>query len=100
MATRPLRVSDDILPIGEAKARLSAILNGLNARNRPVVITQNGRPAGVVLTPAEYDRLTERDRVAAAVEEGLADVEAGRIHTTDDVRAILATRRRERAEGR
>ncbi len=90
MATRPLRVSDDILPIGEAKAHLSRILRELAERGRPVVITQNGRPAGVVITPAEYDRLTYRERFVSAVEQGLAEAEAGVGYTSAEVRAILA----------
>lgn len=96
----PLRINDDILPIGEAKARLSSILKGLGDRGRPVVITQNGRPTGVVITPAEYDRLTERDRVAAIVEAGLADIEGGRVYTTSEVRATLAARRSGQIEER
>lgn len=90
MVTKPLRISDDILPIGEAKAQLSSIVRGLGERGRPVVITQHGRPACVLLTPDEYDRLTYRDRVRAAVEEGLASIEAGAGYTTEEVRAILA----------
>lgn len=98
MALEPPRINDDILPIGEAKANLSRILRELGDRGRPVVITQNGRPAGVVITPAEYDRLTEKDRITTVVEAGLADVRAGRVHTTDELRAALAARRKARAE--
>lgn len=89
MAMQPLRIDDDILPIGEAKAHLSRILRELAERGRPVVITQNGRPAGVVVTPAEYDRLTYTDRLRAAVYEGLAQADAGEGYTTEEVLQIL-----------
>ena len=39
----------------------------------------------MVLAPADYDRLTARDRFLAAVEEGLADVEAGRVVSDDEL---------------
>ncbi len=88
---RPLEVGRDILPIGEFKAHASATVRGLKRRRRPLVITQNGRPAAVLLAPADFDRLTARDRFLAAVEEGLADVEAGRLVSDDELESDLKT---------
>ena len=42
-------------------------------------------PFDVVLAPADYDRLTARDRFLAAVEEGLADVKAGRVVSDEEL---------------
>ena len=58
-----------------------------------MLVTQNGRPAGVVLSPAEFDLLVERERLVADVAAGIADLEAGRTHSLDDVRRELARRR-------
>ncbi len=44
-----------------------------------MVITQNGKPAAVLITPEELDRIAERGRFLDAVQEGLADPEAGRL---------------------
>lgn len=38
--------------------------------HQPLVITQNGKAAGVLLSPGEFDRLTERARFVSAVNEG------------------------------
>ncbi len=80
---RPLRVSEDIVPLGEFRAHTARVLGRLREQRRAVVITQNGRPAAVLVTPEEYDQLQERGRFVAAVTEGLADVEAGRV-TADE----------------
>ncbi len=94
---KPIEISRDILPIGEFKAHVSEVMRGLKANRRPVVITQKGRPAAVVMSPADFDRLTARDRFLTAVEEGLADVEAGRVVTDDELgRALDAERSRAR----
>jgi prevent-host-death family protein len=58
------------------------MLRKLRSTNRPLIITQNGRPAAVVITPADFDAVVERERFVAAVERGLADADAGR--TVDD----------------
>jgi len=91
-AAENLRVSEDIVPIAEFKAHLSEVVRGLPARRRPVVITQNGKPAAVVLSPAEFDRLSYRARFVAAVEEGLADVQKGRLLSDKEVQEMLDDR--------
>jgi prevent-host-death family protein len=75
---KSLQVSEDILPIGAFKAHAAQVLRKLRDRQRPIVITQHGKPAAVLLTPEEFDRLCEHDRLLAAVYEGLADSDAGR----------------------
>ena len=57
-----------------------------------MVVTQNGRPAGVLLSPKAFDALTERARFFAAIEEGLADGDAGRVHTHGAVVRRLKSR--------
>ena len=56
-----LRVAEDIVPLSDFKARASELLKRLAETGAPIVITQNGRAAGVLLSPAEFDALTERD---------------------------------------
>lgn len=51
------------------------------------------KPAGVLLSPAEYDRLGERDRLLQSVAAGLADADAGRVMSTDVLKKRLAARR-------
>lgn len=70
-------VAEDIVPIGELKAHLSERIRELRGRRRPLVVTQSGKAAAVLLAPEEFDRLTASARFATAVQEGLADVDAG-----------------------
>jgi prevent-host-death family protein len=88
-AVRTFQVAEDIVPIAEFKAHLSETIRGLDQRPRPLVLTLNGKPAAVVMSPREYDRLSYRQRFIAAVEEGLADVEARRLYTSEEVEADL-----------
>jgi prevent-host-death family protein len=87
-----LRISEDIVPMSEFKARAKEWLGRVARSDAPVVITQNGRAAGVLLSPRAYDLLTERARFVVAIEEGLADAEAGRVIPHDEFVAELAER--------
>jgi prevent-host-death family protein len=90
--TSNLRVADDIVPVGELKAHLSEMIRALRGRRRPLVVTQNGKPAAVILSPEDFDRLTGQARFVASVHEGLSDLEAGRVMADDDLGRRLDTR--------
>ena len=67
---KSVQVSQDILPIGELKTHTSRVLRRLRDAQRPIVITLNGKPAAVLITPEEFDRLYERERFVEAVGQG------------------------------
>lgn len=87
-----IRISKNFVPVSEFKAQAAEWLKTIAAENEPVVVTQNGRPAAVVLSPRAYDELTEQARFVAAVTEGLADVEAGRVVEGGALRAQFRAR--------
>lgn len=93
---RPLRVSEDVVPVGQFKAQAKRWLARARETGHPLVITQNGRPAAVMLSPVEYDRLTERGRFLEDVAAGLADAEAGRMLTLEESKARIARRHKRR----
>jgi prevent-host-death family protein len=90
--TKAFQVSEDIMPIAELKANLSEVVRGLEQRPRPLVITLNGKPAAVVMSPREYDSLSYQHRFMSAVNEGLADGEAGRVIDDDELRRRVKAR--------
>ena len=73
----PLSVSNGILPIGEFKSNAARILRELQEQESPKIITQNGRPAAVLLSPHVYDALVARQEFDAANDQALRDIEAG-----------------------
>lgn len=56
-----------------------------------------GRPLGVLANAALRDYLRYEHDVGASIERGIDDLEAGRVRTTENVRAFLQEQRRVRA---
>ena len=81
---KPLRVSEDFVPIGEFKAHAAKVLKRLNELKRSIVITQHGKPAAVLITPEEFDYLRYQIRFIDAYKEGMADIAAGRVTSHED----------------
>lgn len=79
------RVSEDIVPVSEFKSKAAEWLRRLGKTRGRLVITQKGKAAGVLLSPKAYDELTERLRFAEAVQQGLADIEAGRMKSHESI---------------
>jgi prevent-host-death family protein len=76
---RDINVSNGIVPLGEFKTNASKIIRDIAGSDEPLVITQNGRPAAVLMSPSAFQELRERQEFLQAVAEGVADSEAGRV---------------------
>ena len=82
-----------IVPIATFKGKAPHVLRKLAESGEPVLITQNGKPAAVMLSPAEFDRMQERQEFLESIASGLADAEAGRTMSTTELRRRLAKTR-------
>lgn len=86
------------LPVREFRADLARLLDDVADRREHVTITRRGRPAAVLVPVDEYEALEETaDLLSDAdalddIREGLADLQAGRVVTLDEVRAQLRDR--------
>ena len=95
MSTRPnLSIANDIVPIAQFKTDISRWFKNLRTTGHPIVITQNGKPAGVLLSPAEFDGLFYRHSFLDSIARGMADATAGHVYTTQDIKAVVANKRK------
>ena len=61
------------------------MLREIQSSRRPLVITQNGKAAAVLISPSDFDLLTEQARFVEAVQRGLEDVQNGRVLPDEDL---------------
>jgi len=47
------------LSVSEAKMKLSGLIDTVNATDEEIMITKNGRPAAVLVSPEEFENLRE-----------------------------------------
>ena len=81
------------LSLSEAKAKLSGLVKDVERRDEEVVITRNGRPAAVLVSPDEYDSWRETLAIRAdrdlmrEIKTGLAAFKArkARLYTLDEL---------------
>jgi prevent-host-death family protein len=84
-----------VLPVAEARAQLSKIVESAVATHERTTITRNGVPAVIVLSIEDYESMQETietladPELMAAIREGLDDIAAGRVHDRDDVETAM-----------
>ena len=82
---KPIKISQNIISLTEFKNKASKMLHKIQNSHRPLVITQNGKAAAVLVSPDDFDLLTEQVRFVDAVQRGLTDVQHGRVLSDEDL---------------
>jgi prevent-host-death family protein len=82
---KAINISKDIVSLSEFKNKASKMLHEVQSSHRPLVITQNGKAAAVLISPSDFDLLTEQVRFVDAVQRGLTDVQNGRVIPDEDL---------------
>ena len=93
---KTISITNDIVPIAEFKVGISRWFKSLKITGHPLIITQNGKPAGVLLSPGDYDDLVYKKSFLESIGRGISDAESGKTYHTKEVRASLTARRSKR----
>jgi antitoxin YefM len=90
-----IRFSEDVRPLSEFRANTAAFIEQVQSTHRPIVLTQHGRSAAVLLDVAEYERLVEREEVLEDIRIAEAQIARGEGVEHDEAREqVLARLRR------
>lgn len=80
-------------PLSEAKTKLSGLVEKVRARDEEIVITRNGRPVAVLVSPDEFDSWKETIAIRAdatlmrEIKAGLAALKAkkAKLYTLEEL---------------
>ena len=73
-----LKPSEDIQPLSEFRANAAAVLKHVQDTDRPVVLTQHGRGAAVLLGVDRYEALMDELELLRDVQAAELEVAAGK----------------------
>lgn len=83
-----------IIPITDLRQDTAAVLQRLRSSNAPLIITQRGRAAAVMLSIEDYEKAENDRQILQLLAQGEQDIAAGVGHSLEDVledgRRILA----------
>ena len=86
-------VMSDTLPLAEIKAHLSEIVDRVENEHDRVVLTRNGRPAAVIMSPEDLEALEDTlallsdSKALEEIDRARQDVARGKVVTAEELRA-------------
>ena len=83
-----------LVPITDLKRLGGKVLDELRQDRSPVIITEHGRAAAVLLDVVSYEAITRRYEILKGIEEGERDIAEGRTLNWEDAKAELRKWRR------
>ena len=91
-----LRAVPDVRPVSDLRQNMAEITEAIDTDNRSVILTKHGRGKYILLSIEEYNRIVSITELYKAIDDGIADIEAGRV---SDFREFAADLRKEMANG-
>ncbi|KAF0150364.1 MAG: prevent-host-death family protein [Ignavibacteria bacterium] len=79
-------VANDIIPVGQFKSGLAKYLKEIQNKRNSLIITQNGKPAGVLISPSEFDDLRQTKLFIDSISRGLSDSDKREVFSTSQLR--------------
>lgn len=73
------KIKEDIKPLSLFRTDPASILRQVRQNQRPVIITERGKPRAVVVDVDEYERQKEKMELMEAILEGEKDVREGNV---------------------
>lgn len=89
-------VANDIIPVGQFKSGLAKYLKEIRNKHNSLIITQNGKPAGVLISPSEFDDLRQTKLFIDSISRGLSNSEKREVLSTSQLRSELQKTRSEK----
>ena len=84
-----MKISLDIRPVSEFRANAAAFVQQVRETRRPLVLTQHGKGAAVLLDVEEYERLMERIELLEDIVTAEGQVRRGEVVDHDAAKAYV-----------
>jgi antitoxin YefM len=82
-------VTSDIIAVCQFKSSLAKCLKEIKNKRNTLIITQNGKPAGVLISPSEYDDMRQTKLFIDSISRGLSDSEKGEVLSASQLKSEL-----------
>ena len=81
-----LSLSKDIEPLSEFRKKSADFIKRLKEEKQPIVLTQHGKSAAVLMDVTEYDRFSKKLKLLEDLLEAKQQVEQGKTYSLDQAR--------------
>ncbi|MEX2351667.1 MAG: type II toxin-antitoxin system Phd/YefM family antitoxin [Balneolaceae bacterium] len=84
-----ISITKDIEPLSEFRKKSADFVKRLKKEKQPIVLTQHGKSAAVLMDVSEYERFTRKMEMLEDLLEAKQQVEQGKTYTMEEARARI-----------
>ncbi len=81
-----ISISNDIEPLSEFRKKSADFIKRLKEEKQPIVLTQHGKSAAVLMEVSEYERFTKKMQMLEDLLEAKQQVEQGNTFTMQEAK--------------
>ena len=81
-----ISISKDIEPLSEFRKKSADFIKRLKKEKQPIILTQHGKSAAVLMDVSEYERFTKKLEMLEDLLESKQQVEQGKTYTMDQAK--------------
>lgn len=85
-------LDEDIKPMSEFRAHTASCIHQVQNSKRPVVITQHGKSAAVLIDVSEFESMSQRLELLEDIASGESHIDAGKGIPHDQARDLVLGR--------
>jgi len=89
-------LDEDVQPVSEFRANAAKFVQRVRETRRPLVLTQHGKSAAVLMDVGEYEKMLETIELLRDVHEAERQIEAGQVVDHEEAMAGLLEKYRDR----
>jgi prevent-host-death family protein len=87
-----IKIDSDIKPVSEFRANAADLIEQVRTTGRPLVLTQRGRSAAVVVDAADYEEMVEEIELLRDVHTAVEQIVGGKGVSNSDAKKRLRKR--------
>ncbi|MCI5123507.1 MAG: type II toxin-antitoxin system Phd/YefM family antitoxin [Candidatus Electrothrix sp. AR5] len=87
-----LRVDQDIRPMSEFRTGIASFLKQVQETKRPLVITQHGKGAAVLLDVGEFEAMQEKLELLLEIQTSISQIENGEGVSHEEAQKMILQR--------
>ncbi len=87
-----LKIDQDIRPMSEFRTGIASFLKQVHDTKRPLVITQHGKSAAVLLDVGEYEAMQEKLELLQDIQIAVNQIEGGEGISHNEAKSVVLNR--------
>ena len=84
-----ISISNDIEPLSEFRKKSADFIKRLHDEKQPIVLTQHGRSAAVLMDVSEYERISKKMELLENLLEAKQEVQQGDTYSMDEAKSRI-----------